>query len=104
LVSSAVAVAVAGAHSLVGAAGIPVVAFAVFAGNPFSGAQGGTVMLPEGWWQAGQALPPGALASSLRSVAYFGGTGAPPPLLIAGAWAALGVLALVSRKLLSATD
>ncbi|MDR1187508.1 MAG: hypothetical protein LBK95_08645 [Bifidobacteriaceae bacterium] len=96
LTCGAVALAVTGVHSLVGLAGVPLVALAVFAGNPFSGAQGGTAMLPDGWWQVGQALPSGALASSLRSVVYFGGTGSGLPLVVLGSWLVAGALALVA--------
>jgi hypothetical protein len=74
---------------------MPLIALVVFGGNPFSGAQASPLMLPEGWAQVGQALPPGALASALRSQAYFGGTGAGWGFAVLGIWAALGVAALV---------
>ncbi|MDR1443004.1 MAG: hypothetical protein LBJ02_11615 [Bifidobacteriaceae bacterium] len=92
---SAVALSVVGAHGLGGAAAMPVVALLVFGGNPFSGAQASSLMLPEGWAQVGQVLPPGALASALRSQAYFGGTGAGGGFAILGAWAVAGIAALM---------
>ncbi|MDR1118051.1 MAG: hypothetical protein LBL01_01970, partial [Bifidobacteriaceae bacterium] len=94
LAAAAVALAVAGVHSAVGAPGIPLIALLVFGGNPFSGAQGGPLLVPGGWAELGQALPPGAFSSALRSAAYFDGQGIWGPVAVLCAWAAAGALAL----------
>ncbi|MEX5721477.1 hypothetical protein, partial [Geodermatophilus maliterrae] len=45
-------------------------------GNPLSAAASAPVLLPDGWAQLGQLLPPGAVVAALRAVSGFGGTGA----------------------------
>ena len=56
-------------------------------------------MLPAGWGARGQLLPPGAVNSALRSVAFFDGAGAARPLLVLAIWALVGlVLTLVPGR------
>jgi hypothetical protein len=41
-------------------------------------------------------LPPGATATLLRSVAFFDGAGAAPPLVVLLSWAGAGILLTVA--------
>ncbi|WKG10985.1 hypothetical protein QX204_05745 [Nocardia sp. PE-7] len=90
--------------AVIGRPGIGIGALAMLLiGNPFSAATSAPELLPQPWGTIGQALPPGAAASLLRSVAYFDGAGAIAPLAVLLAWAAggvalLGVGALRSRQ------
>jgi hypothetical protein len=96
LSSLAVSAAVAGLASLIGNAGIGVMALVVmFFGNPFSGASSAPQMLPEPVGTIGQWLPPGAGASLLRSVSFFDGAAATGPALTLSWWAALGLGAVM---------
>jgi hypothetical protein len=63
-------------------------------GNPFSGATSAPEMLPRPWGEIGQWLPPGAGATLLRSVSYFGGARSGGAWAVLAIWAAAG-LALV---------
>jgi hypothetical protein len=67
-------------------------ALIMLVGNPFSGGGGAPEMLPGAWGMAGQCLPNGALATLLRSVAYFGGARSADPWTVLAAWAAAGLL------------
>ncbi|MBJ8346417.1 hypothetical protein [Antrihabitans sp. YC2-6] len=83
---------VVGWASLIGPPGIGVAAVLLMVlGNPLSGAPSAPELLPTGWGALGQWLPPGALTSLLRSVAYFDGAGGARPAAILAAWAVLGV-------------
>ncbi|WP_435612420.1 ABC transporter permease [Streptomyces sp. bgisy159] len=96
LATLAVAGAVAGAAALAGRAGIALVgALMMLIGNPFSGAATAPHLLPEPVGTLGQWLPPGASASLLRSVGYFGGAAATGPLITLAWWAALGLAAVL---------
>ncbi|MCX5259764.1 ABC transporter permease [Streptomyces canus] len=96
LSSLAVSAAVAGLATLVGPAGIGVVALLVmFLGNPFSGAATAPQLLPDPVGTIGQWLPPGASASLLRSVSFFDGAAAAGPVLTLTWWAALGLGAVI---------
>ncbi len=89
----AVGLAVVGAHALLGRPGLAVVvATMVLLGNPLSAAASAPELLPDGWGSLGQALPPGAVVSALRSVAYFDGSGAAAPLLVLTAWVCAGLV------------
>lgn len=63
-------------------------------GAPASGAAAAPELLPDPWSWGGQLLPPGALATGLRNVAYFDGAQVASWLPVLAAWSALGVLAL----------
>ncbi|MBK8468437.1 MAG: hypothetical protein IPL45_01225 [Actinomycetales bacterium] len=67
----------------------------VLVGNALSGAASAPEMLPVGWGAFGQLLPPGAISSALRSVAFFDGAGATGPLVVLGCWAAFGAALVV---------
>lgn len=95
LVSFAVAGTVAGLATVIGRAGIGLAALLMLlVGNPFSGATSAPELLPQPWGLLGQLLPPGAGASLIRSVAFFGGAGAQGPLLVLLAWAASALVLL----------
>ncbi|MEV0357823.1 hypothetical protein AB0H71_17370 [Nocardia sp. NPDC050697] len=95
LVSFAVAGAVAGLATAVGRAGIGIAALTMLlVGNPFSAATSAPELLPQPWGAIGQALPPGAAVSLLRSVAFFDGAGAGGPLLVLLIWAAVALVLL----------
>jgi len=64
----------------------------VVLGNPSAGGAFPRSMLPPFWRAIGAFLPPGAGTDSVRSIAYFGGAQTGYPLLILGAYAALGIL------------
>jgi hypothetical protein len=73
-------------------------------GNPFSGANSAPQMLPGAWGTIGQALPSGAVASLLRSVAYFDGARSAGQWTVLGIWAGVGsLLTLVARPRPAAT-
>jgi hypothetical protein len=61
-------------------------------GNPLSGLASAPEMLPNGWSDLGQALPPGAAGTALRSVSFFDGAGSSRPLLVLTAWLAGGLV------------
>ncbi|GAB2510215.1 membrane protein [Nocardia heshunensis] len=95
LVSFAVAGTVAGLAAAVGRAGIAVAALAMLLiGNPFSGATSAPELLPKPWGTIGQLLPPGAAASLLRSVAFFGDASIAGPLAVLLCWAAAALALL----------
>lgn len=88
LVSLAVAGAVAGLATVIGRPGIGIAALTMLLiGNPFSAATSAPELLPQPWSAIGQALPPGAAVSLLRSVAFFDGAAAGGPLLVLLIWA-----------------
>jgi hypothetical protein len=92
---AAVAGAVVGLASIAGPVGLGLGAAVVVAlGNPLSAAAAAPDLLPGGWSQLGQLLPPGAVVAALRAVSGFGGTGAAGPATVLAVWAA-GGLALV---------
>jgi hypothetical protein len=57
----------------------------------------GPLVLPDGWAQLGQALPPGAVATALRSVVYFDGANSGLAITVLAIWAAVGAAALLIR-------
>lgn len=63
---------------------------ALLVGNPLSGLTSAPEFLPVGWGDAGQWLPQGAMATLLRSTAYFSGTGGSTALLVLTCWASVG--------------
>ena len=100
----ATAFAIIGFHRLIGVAGVGVVAATVMLlGTPISGAGTAPQMVPAGWAELGQALPPGAITAGIRSVAGFDGVGAAGPILVLSAWALGGLaLAIVGARRASA--
>lgn len=93
LTIGAVSLTIVGLHALIAEPGIGVGALIMLLiGNPLSGVTSAPEMLPSGWGAFGQALPPGAGGSLLRSTAYFDGAGAGGPLVVLVSWAAAGLL------------
>jgi hypothetical protein len=76
--------------------------FALFLmiGNPASGLATAPELLPSPWKEVGPLLPPGAVGSALRNVAYFDGTKLLGPLLVLAGWIAVGAVlhALADRR------
>ncbi len=78
-------------------------------GNPLSGMASAPEMLPAGWGALGQALPPGANATLLRSTVFFDGAGGGPATLtlvayLVGGLILLAVGASVSRRRLARAE
>jgi hypothetical protein len=76
--------------------------FALFLmiGNPAAGLATAPELLPSPWKEVGPVLPPGAVGSALRNVAYFDGVKLLGPLVVLAVWVAVGVVlhALADRK------
>jgi hypothetical protein len=76
--------------------------FALFLmiGNPAAGLGTAPELLPSPWKEIGPLLPPGAVGSAIRNVAYFDGTKLLGPLLVLGGWIAAGIVlsALADRR------
>jgi hypothetical protein len=99
LVALAMAAAVAGLGTLLGAGGVVLAALTVFLlGNPLSGLTSAPELLPQPWGAVGQLLPPGAGGTLLRSVAFFDGAGAAAPAWVLGAWAGVGLALAAARQ------
>lgn len=99
LLALAVCGGVTGLGSLVGRPGVAAGVLLVFLlANPISAVAAAPELLPTPWGAFGQFFPPGAGASLLRSVAFFGGAGMNAPLWTLVAWAVVGlVLVVVGR-------
>jgi hypothetical protein len=67
-------------------------------GNPASGAAGAPELLPDPWSWGGRLLPPGALVTGLRNVAYFDAANALAWLTVLLVWAAAGAAALLAIR------
>jgi hypothetical protein len=84
--------------AIIGAIGFPGVglSFMLFLmlGNPGSGAASAPELLPEPWKTGGQLLPPGAAATGLRNVAYFGAAQAEMWLTVLVVYAVIGIASL----------
>ena len=89
----ATALGVLGLAAMLGPAGMGLgAATIVLLGNPLSAATSAPELLPEGWGDLGQALPPGAVVNALRSVSGFDGAGIAEPLAVLATWAVGGAL------------
>ncbi|MGR7023322.1 hypothetical protein [Geodermatophilus sp. URMC 62] len=94
---AATSLGVLGLAAVLGRAGLGLgMAVVIALGNPLSAASSAPVLLPAGWAELGQALPPGATVAALRAVSGFGGTGAAGPLTVLALWAAGGLLLLAA--------
>jgi hypothetical protein len=90
---AATSVAILGLEWLLGPAGLGLgAATMMLLGNPLSGLTSAPEMLPSGWGDLGQLLPPGAAGTALRSVSFFDAAGAGRPLLVLACWLAGGLL------------
>jgi hypothetical protein len=67
-------------------------------GNPATGAASAPQLLPDPWSWAGQLLPPGALATAIRNVAYFDGAQTVSWLSVLAVWAAIGIVGLLLTR------
>lgn len=93
----AIGLTAVGAHALLGRGGLALVAGTmVLLGNPLSAAAAAPELLPAGWAELGQGLPPGAVVAALRSVAYFDGAAAGPALGVLVAWLVGGAALLAA--------
>jgi hypothetical protein len=93
LLALAMAAAVAGLGTVLGAGGLALAALALLLlGNPLSGLTSAPELLPQPWGAVGQLLPPGAGGTLLRSVAFFDAAGAATPTWVLAAWATAGLL------------
>lgn len=91
----AISATVAGLGALLGRPGLPLGALLmVFVGNPFSGVATAPELLPDAARAIGQALPPGAGGTLLRSASFFDGAAATWPLLVLSVWTVLGLAAV----------
>ncbi|WP_211248955.1 ABC transporter permease [Paraoerskovia marina] len=99
---------VLGLERLLGAPGIAVGAvIVVLLGNPLSGIMTAPEYLPEPWGAVGQLLPPGAMDTLLRNVAYFDGAASLGPILVLCGWIVIGLVlfaAGVARSRRSGTE
>ena len=68
---------------------------ALLLGNPLSGLNSASELLPSGWGALGQWLPQGADATLLRSTAFFGGSGATMANVVLTGWALTGAALIV---------
>jgi len=92
---AATIIAMIGLGGLLGRPGLALGAGTIILlGIPLSGATSAPEMLPEYWSELGQALPPGAVLSLLRSVSFFDAAKWQQPTIVLGAWA-LGGLVLI---------
>ena len=90
---AATSVTILGLEWLLGPPGLGLgAATMMLLGNPLSGLTSAPEMLPSGWGDLGQLLPPGAAGTALRSVSFFDGAGAGRPLLVLACWLAGGLL------------
>jgi hypothetical protein len=87
-----IALSSAGLIRLIGPAGtgVPFLIFLML-GNPASGLASAPELLRTPWHPLGAFLPPGALGSALRNVAYFDGAKVVLPLLVLAAYVVIGV-------------
>jgi hypothetical protein len=89
---AATSVTLVGLAAVAGRVGLGLgAAVVVLLGNPLSGLASAPELLPSGWGDLGQLLPPGASATLLRSTAYFDGAAAGRPAWVLLAWVAVGL-------------
>ncbi|WP_223881197.1 hypothetical protein [Nesterenkonia ebinurensis] len=96
---SAIALSMVGLFRLLGRPGIVLVVLTMMLlGNPLSGAGSAPEMLPAGWGEFGQLLPPGATVTALRSVAFFDGAGSGLAWTVLGAWGVVGLCLILFTR------
>jgi hypothetical protein len=81
-----------GLVALLGQGGIAL-AFILFLvlGSPASGLASAPELLPTPWAELGHLLPPGAMGTAIRGVAYFDGAGALGGCLVLLVWCLIGI-------------
>ena len=103
-VAAASTLALAGLYWAVGRVGLGLGALLlVLVGNPLSGATTAPDFPASPWREIGQAIPPGAGAQLMRSVAFFDGAGSARPWWVLIAWAVAGLVLLTLPRRLSTT-
>lgn len=92
LAMAAIGAAALGAGSLIGRPGLSVVGITVMLlGNPLAGVAGGPQTVPAGWATLGQAIPPGATLTALRSLTALDGAGSAGAYVVLSLWLAAGL-------------
>jgi hypothetical protein len=100
LAIAAIATVLIGLRGLIGLAGLGLgAALFLLLGNPLSGMSTAPELLPTGWGELGQLLPPGAAGSLLRSVDFFDDAGAARPLTVLLSWLAAGLVLCLAAEL-----
>jgi hypothetical protein len=69
-------------------------------GYPISGATSAPEFVPAPWDALGRYLPAGAGSTALRSVAYFDGAAASPPVIVLLAWSIVALLVISAARFL----
>ena len=93
LALAASATVLLGLERLLGYAGLGLgAAVLLLLGNPLSGLTSAPELLPRGWGELGQMMPPGAAGTALRSVAFFDGAGAGQALVVLLSWLGVGIV------------
>ncbi|MGO1854281.1 MAG: hypothetical protein ACTH0V_12825 [Microbacteriaceae bacterium] len=89
---------IAGLNTLLGRLGLPLgVFFLLLLANPLSGFAMPAAFYPAPWGEIGQWLAPGAAATLLKAHSYFPHQDIHTAWITLAAWAAIGVLLLLSR-------
>ena len=88
--AGAVTVALQAGLGIIGT-GVAILVFIVL-GNPSSGGPFPIELLPAPWRTVGPYIPTGAATTAIRDVAYFPDAPLTTPLVVIGAWLAVGVL------------
>lgn len=102
---AAVAFPLTGLATIAGRIGVGIgTALMVLVGHPLSGLSTAPEWYPGFWGDLGQALPPGATGTLLRSTAFFSGRGSMSAVLVLAAWTIGGLLLVVVGTLLNPQD
>lgn len=99
---AAIALPLTGLGAIAGRIGVGIgSALMVLVGYPLSGLTTAPEWFPGVWGNLGQALPPGATGTLLRSTAFFDGHGSRSALIVLAAWLVGGLLLIVVGTLLN---
>jgi hypothetical protein len=93
LATAASATALLGLERLLGGAGLGLGAVTLLLlGNPLSALNSAPELLPRGWGELGQLMPPGAAGTALRSVSFFDGAGSGQAFVVLLSWLGVGIV------------
>jgi hypothetical protein len=93
LATAASAVALLGLERLLGGTGLGLGAVTLLLlGNPLSALNSAPELLPRGWGELGQLMPPGAAGTALRSVSFFDGAGSGQAFVVLLSWLGVGIV------------